>query len=71
MKQVFLFSSLNKKHNHCVKSVQMRSFSGPYFPVFSANTEKYGPEKTPYLDTFHAVNQSASKYTQNMYLNTG
>ena len=23
-------------------------FSGPYFPVF-------GPEKTPYLDTFHAV----------------
>ena len=23
-------------------------FSGPYFPVF-------GPEKKPYLDTFHAV----------------
>ena len=23
-------------------------FSGPYFPVF-------GPEKTPFLDTFHAV----------------
>ena len=30
-------------------------FSGPYFPVFSANTEKCGPEKTPSLDTFHAV----------------
>ena len=30
-------------------------FSGPYFPVFSPNTGKYGPEKTPYLDTFHAV----------------
>ena len=30
-------------------------FSGPYFPVFSTNTGKYGPEKTPYLDTFHAV----------------
>ena len=27
-------------------------FSGPYFPV---NTGKYGPEKTLYLDTFHAV----------------
>ena len=27
----------------------------PYFPVFSLNTRKYGPEKTPYLDTFHAV----------------
>ena len=29
--------------------------SGPYFPVFSQNAGKYGPEKTPYLDTFHAV----------------
>ena len=28
--------------------------SGLYFPVFSPNTEKYGPEITPYLDTFHA-----------------
>ena len=41
-------------------------FSGLYFPVFGLNTEiygdlfspntgKYGPEKHPYLDTFHAV----------------
>ena len=29
-------------------------FSRPYFPLFSPNTGKYGPEKTPYLDTFHA-----------------
>ena len=29
--------------------------SDPYFPIFSPNTEKYGPEITPYLDTFHAV----------------
>ena len=29
--------------------------SGPYFPVFSQNTEKYGPETTPYFDTFHVV----------------
>ena len=30
-------------------------FSGPYFAVsvFSPNTGKYGPGKTPYLDTFH------------------
>ena len=53
---------------HCVKSVQMRNFSGPYFPVIGLNTEiysvnlltksetgKYGPEKTPYLDTFLAL----------------
>ena len=30
-------------------------FSGPYFPVFSSNTGKYGPEKNPYLNSFHAV----------------
>ena len=30
----------------CVKSVQIRSFSGPYFSVFSPNTGKYGPKKT-------------------------
>ena len=39
---------------------------GPYFPAFGLNTDKYlsvfspnagkyGPEKTPYLDTFHVV----------------
>ena len=26
-----------------------------YLLVFSPNTGKYGPEKTPYLDTFHEV----------------
>ena len=26
---------------HCVKSVQIRSFSGPYFPAFGLNTERY------------------------------
>ena len=30
-------------------------FSGPYFPLLSPNTGKYGPEKTPYLATFHTV----------------
>ena len=40
---------------HCVKSVQIQGFSGLYFPVFSPNAGKHGPEKTSYLDTFHAV----------------
>ena len=52
---------------HCVKSVQTRSFLWSLFScirteyventkkIFSPNTGKYGPEKTPYLDTFHAV----------------
>ena len=30
-------------------------FSGPCLPVFGLNTGKYGPGKTLYLDTFHAV----------------
>ena len=36
-------------------SSKFRDFSGPCFPVFGLNTGKYGPEKAPYLDTFHAV----------------
>ena len=32
--------------NHCVKSVRIRSYSGPYFPAFRLNTDqensKYG-----------------------------
>ena len=26
---------------HCMKSVRIRSFSGPYFPSFRLNTERY------------------------------
>ena len=29
--------------------------SGPFFTVFNPNTGKYGPEITPYLNTFHAM----------------
>ena len=38
-------------------------FSGPYFPAFGLNTHagKYRPEKTPYLDTFHAVRTFPTK----------
>ena len=35
-------------------SLRMRK-NTKYFYVFSPNAGKYGPEKTPYLDTFHAV----------------
>ena len=37
---------------HCVQSVQIRKF---FWFVLNPNTGKYGPEKTPYLDKFHAV----------------
>ena len=35
-----------------------------YLSVFSPNAAKYGPEKTPYLDTFHAV---MSELTQSLF----
>ena len=57
-----------KGQNHYVRSVKYGVFSDPYFPafglnrrdtsylsIFSPNARKYGPEKTPYLDTFHTV----------------
>ena len=53
---------------HCVKSIRIRRFSGPYFPAFELNTERseVSPRiqskcrkkqtwKTPNMDTFHAV----------------
>ena len=43
-----------QEHRHCVKSVQIQSYFWSLFFCIR-NTEKYGPEITPYLDTFHAV----------------
>ena len=53
---------------HCMKSVLIRSFSGPHFPEFRLNTERYSgslcfrskwrkirARKPPNTDTFHAV----------------
>ena len=45
----------------CVKRIQIRSF---FWSVFSPNTGKYGPGKTPYLDTFHALIENASVIAQ-------
>ena len=87
----YSFQSINclpfckRVSQHCLKSVQIRSFSDPYFPVFGLNTDiygvnlgnfspnlgKYGLEKTPYLDTFHAVqytNTIAFEFNRNICL---
>ena len=55
----------SKPCQHYVKSVQIRSFSGNYFPVFGLSTDKspYSVLKEenadqkngPYLLTFHVV----------------
>ena len=59
--------------NHTVKRVRIRSYSGPYFPAFGLNTERYRvslriqsecgkirTRTTPNTDTFYAVNISNS-----------
>ena len=54
----------NRKTKHCVKSVRIWKFSGPYFPAFglypaSLSTQsecrKIRTRKTLNMDTFHAV----------------
>ena len=66
----FLVFLMSMKLN-CVKSVRIRSFSGPHFPAFGLNTERYGvygvslriqskfgkmrTRKTPKTGTFHEV----------------
>ena len=46
-----ILESTEVNWDHCVKSVRIRNFSGPYFPafrlnlsIFSLNAVKYGPE---------------------------
>ena len=46
----YLFTNLLRK-----KMSKYGVYSGSYFFVFCPNTGKYGPEVTPYLETFHAV----------------
>ena len=54
--------------DHCLKSVRTRSYSGPYFPAFRLNTERYRVSPrilskcgkiwtriNPNTDTFYAV----------------
>ena len=46
----------------------------PYLSVFSPNVGKYGPEKTPYLDTFYAVGKRSlislnwNKWMKNLFI---
>ena len=72
----------NKVYNkHCVKSVRIWSFSGPYFLVFRLNTERYGvfvriqfecgkiwTRKTPKTDTFHAVKPTQHSQDPDVWL---
>ena len=45
-------------------------YSGSDFPVFRLNTEKYEPEITPYLDTFHPVSYSSPRQMSQTFCNS-
>ena len=60
---------------HCAKSVRIRSYSGPHFPAFGLNTERYSVSLriqsecgkmqtriTPNTDTFHTVYFNTKNY---------
>ena len=62
-----IFVNKDKPH-HCVKSVRIQSFSGPYFAISGLNTERYSVpfriqsecgkiriRKTPNTGTFYAM----------------
>ena len=62
---------------HCVKSVRIWSYAGPYFPTFRLNTERYGVSLrtqsdcgkirtriTPNIDTFYALNDYSNDFNE-------
>ena len=68
---IFLGLRLTK---YCVKSVRIRSFYAPYFPVFGLNTKKYSVSlgvqseygkkwirKSPHMETFQVVKYCSLK----------
>ena len=68
----FLFltdSSGHPPNGHCVNSVQKQSI---FWFAFSLSTGNNGPEKTPCLNTFHAVGHMTNwkKLTEFCHLNT-
>ena len=50
--------TVKSRKYRCLKRVQIRSFSCPYFPVLELNqknSEKLRTRKTPYSDNFYVV----------------
>ena len=47
---------------HCIKSVRIRSYSGPYFPAFGMNTERYGISFNAVMGGVDLVDQRTAAY---------
>ena len=65
---IFLIAKNIDKNITAWKMFKYGVISGPYFPVFSPNTGKYGLEITLYLETFHAVYKNISKNLSRKYI---
>ena len=54
--------SFFKIEMHCVKSVHIRIFSGPYFPAFELNTERYRVSRKKIQRDTEYLDQKNSEY---------
>ena len=62
------------KQTHCMKSIRIRSFSGPHFlafgSVFSPNPRKYGPEtlqlRTPFTQWYKLCHRAIYRLSRNL-----
>ena len=54
-------AQFKKREKHPWRSVNVSKVD--LLSVFNPNTGKYGPEMTPYLNTFHAVTRSLIDFT--------
>ena len=61
-----MFSQTNLETSTAWNVSSYGVFPGLYFLIFSSNKGKYGPEKTPYLDTFHAVSRTHNSLSSNL-----
>ena len=72
---IYVLRKIYNESMHCLKSVRIRSYSGPYFPAFGLNTERYSVSLrtqsecgkiwtriTPNADTFYAVMRTRWTY---------
>ena len=60
-----MLASKIEKRLHCVKSVRVRSFSGPYFLAFGLNTEIYSARMGGGGNT----DQNNSEYVRSLFSN--
>ena len=64
-----VYAQKHSKHLNLLVCAPCEKCANAEFFWSGLNTVKYGPEKTPYLDTFHAVVSKASPHVFNTELN--